>query len=147
MSQNHVDPKRIYLAGSFSRCDELNIYARELRKMGYVIDCRWLQGLHQARPGAAFVESSSDIPDEAADFAIDDVKDISFSDIVISFTGGLGTTKRGGRHVEFGIAVAWAKRKIIVGPRENVFHCLPGVEHYSTWEQCRKVLEVNHESR
>jgi hypothetical protein len=46
------------------------------------------------------------------------------AEMVISFTGGGG---KGGRHVEFGLAVAAGKRLVVIGPRENVFHCLPGV--------------------
>lgn len=42
---------------------------------------------------------------------------------------------RGGRHVEFGMALALAKRCIVIGPRENVFHLLPQVEQYDSWEQ------------
>jgi len=44
-------------------------------------------------------------------------------------------SKRGGRHVEFGLALAWGKRLMIVGPRENVFHCLPQVEQYANMLQ------------
>jgi hypothetical protein len=46
--------------------------------------------------------------------------------------GGKGRidSGRGGRHVEFGAAVATGKRLIVVGHRENLFHHLPGVEFF-----------------
>jgi hypothetical protein len=40
----------------------------------------------------------------------------------------------GGRHVEFGLALAQGKRVIIVGPRENVFHyLLPDAQIFAYW--------------
>lgn len=39
---------------------------------------------------------------------------------------------RGGRHVEFGVAVASCKRLVVIGPRENIFHHLPRVEVFPT---------------
>lgn len=44
-----------------------------------------------------------------------------------------GRASRGGRHVEFGMALALGKRVIVVGPRENVFHLLPEVEVHVNW--------------
>ena len=41
---------------------------------------------------------------------------------------------RGGRHVEFGVAVSSGKRLIVIGYRENVFHWLPQIEFYERWE-------------
>jgi hypothetical protein len=40
--------------------------------------------------------------------------------------------QRGGRHVEFGLALAWSKHLIVAGPREHVFHWLPQVR----WVDC-----------
>jgi len=128
----------IYLAGSFSRCEELNGYADELRSLGHIVDCRWLEGFHQVHPGAWKVENSEEMPPEAERFAIDDLKDLYASDIVVSFTGT--GAHRGGRHVEFGMGVAWGKRMIVVGKRENVFHCLPVVEFFEDWPSCLRAL-------
>jgi hypothetical protein len=41
---------------------------------------------------------------------------------------------RGGRHVEFGVAVASGKRLIVIGYRENVFRWLAQVAFYDGWE-------------
>jgi hypothetical protein len=35
------------------------------------------------------------------------------------------------------------KRVVVVGPREHVFHCLPLVEHYSSWAEARLALGVS----
>ena len=59
------------------------------------------------------------------------------ADAVIIFTEIPNTIlATGGRHVEFGLALAQGKRVIIVGPRENVFHyLLPGSQVFVTWNK------------
>jgi hypothetical protein len=47
---------------------------------------------------------------------------------------------RGGRHVEFGLAVALNKRLIVVGYRENLFHWLPQVEFVSSWQEAKQAI-------
>ena len=65
----------------------------------------------------------------------DDWEDVSTADVVISFTEPpRSTANRGGRHVEFGIALARNARVIVVGYRENIFHWLPQVEFVKTWD-------------
>jgi hypothetical protein len=131
---------RWYIAARFDRCNEMNGYAQQLRQSGHIVDCRWLQGLHQIHPGAAEIESGgfSDTPDGipmiARPFAEDDVQDIKAADGIILFSEPPSTySKRGGRHVEFGLAMGLGKTLVVIGPRENVFHCLPFVYQFTTW--------------
>ena len=42
---------------------------------------------------------------------------------------------RGGRHVEFGYALATGKKVRVIGPEENVFHGLPGIAHYKSFDE------------
>ena len=64
--------------------------------------------------------------------AAEDLEDVLRADCLVSFTeepaAGVAWAARGGRHVEFGIALAMGKRLCVVGPRENIFHHLPRVE-------------------
>lgn len=63
------------------------------------------------------------------------------ADCVISFTEApRSSANRGGRHVEFGIALANGARVIVVGHRENIFHWLPQIEFFETWEQALVIL-------
>jgi hypothetical protein len=48
---------------------------------------------------------------------------------------------RGGRHIEFGMALGLGKRLTIIGPRETVFHHLDEIEWFQTTEQ---FLESSH---
>lgn len=71
-----------------------------------------------------------------AKFAMDDWEDVTSAHLVINFTEPpRSNASRGGRHVEFGIALSRGARVIVVGPRENLFHWLPWVEQCDTWEQ------------
>jgi len=134
---------RIYLAARYVRREELCGYAEQLRECGHTVECRWLNGSHQWHPGADKVDGMGEsVPMEARAFAIDDLEDLALSDWVISFTERpySDTKGRGSRHVEFGLAIAKGKRLIVVGPRENVFHCLPKVEHFNSFDECLKAI-------
>jgi hypothetical protein len=142
---------RIYLASRYSRREELCAYRAELEALGHTVTGRWLNGSHQidnaGKPigdhGEKLVEGDSGESGEQADalrahFVKEDCEDVYMAECVISFTepprSALGN--RGGRHVEFGMAVAWGKRLIVVGHRENLFHYLPRVEFHSNWPSC-----------
>lgn len=125
--------RRIYLASRYSRREELCVYATRLLALGYWVTSRWLNGNHQVSD-AGLSEQAHEA--ERIRFASEDWNDLVDADTCISFTEEpRGTNSRGGRHVEFGAALAYGKRCIVVGPRENVFHCLPEVEVYATWDE------------
>jgi hypothetical protein len=68
------------------------------------------------------------------------------ADAVIIFTEIPNTIlATGGRHVEFGLALAQGKRVIIVGPRENVFHyLLPDSQVFATWNKAFGTMRRQH---
>lgn len=123
---------RIYIAARFSRRPEANALARQLIARGHEITSRWV------KPEADHVLETG-LSAQAADaerkrFAEEDVADCLAAECMISLMEEPRNNSRGGRHVEFGIAVARGQRLIIIGPRETVFHHLPEVEHHSTVE-------------
>lgn len=130
---------RIYLAGRYSRREELLVYKADLEAAGHVVTSRWLAGAHQWDPVAAQMESPEEaidsIPPEAVRFALDDVEDVASADLLIAFTerSRANLASRGGRHVELGMAISQDKAIFVVGPRENVFCTLPGIEVYADW--------------
>jgi hypothetical protein len=123
---------RFYFAARYSRAGELRGYADQLRSLGHEVTSRWLEGGHEiAREGTTEADHR-----ERARFATEDWADLMRAQVVVSFTETpRSTPNRGGRHVEFGVALATHKRCVVIGPRENVFHCLPTVDVYETWEQ------------
>ncbi len=133
---------KIYLTGRYSRISELNQYAKELSENGHTVTSRWLHGFEQTDEEAVAVINAEDsIPEIGARFAQGDLEDINEADAVIAFTERPRSNQgRGGRHVEFGIAVALEKGLIVVGPRENIFHCLPQVEVCDTWSEALSLV-------
>jgi nucleoside 2-deoxyribosyltransferase len=77
------------------------------------------------------------MPSWSCGIARQDCEDLMAADAVIIFTEIPNTIlATGGRHVEFGLALAQGKRVIIVGPRENVFHyLLPDSQIFATWNK------------
>ena len=112
---------RIYLAARFDRSIEMLEVAASLARAGHFVTSRWIHGRQNA-------------PDLVS--AIEDVEDLADADCLVSFTEqpnrGVSWAARGGRHVEFGVALVTGKRLCVVGPRENIFHHLPRVETYTT---------------
>jgi hypothetical protein len=136
----------IYLAARYSRREELCGYRAELEARGFKVPARWLLGSHQITDAGLTLGSELEaaFEDEAdqrehivslrTEFALDDFEDVTSADLLVAFTQPPRTDKgRGGRHVEFGIALGKGMPIIAVGPRENIFCCLPQVTVYPDW--------------
>jgi hypothetical protein len=125
---------RIYLAARFDRSAEMLDVAAALSRLGHFVTSRWIHGRTNA-------------PDLLS--AVEDIEDLTDADCLVSFTEhptkGVSWAARGGRHVEFGVALATNKRLCIVGPRENIFHHLPRVEVYRSLAELLDVLAPNPE--
>lgn len=140
---------RIYLASRYSRRLELCEYRDQLNAIGFTVQARWLDGGHQlsnagtpiGESGEALVEGddggkSDESARLRAKFAQDDWEDVTLADLVISFTEPpRSNAGRGGRHVEYGIALGMNKFVIVIGHRENIFHWLPQVAFFKTWQE------------
>ena len=136
---------RVYLAARYGRLEELQGYRDELVSAGHEVVARWVNGNHRWSSEQQWEEAQLGNPTtDSVSFAWDDVDDINTADTVISFTELPNSGySRGGRHVEFGYALGMnhaalltlgvLKRMVIIGPRENVFHNLPGIEVYGSW--------------
>lgn len=125
---------RVYFAGRYSRYPEFRAYRDELVSLGHEVTSRWID-LHGATlPTSIPPDRLNAEPGACARYAVTDVEDVRRSDVVVSFTDERGGGK-GGRHVEFGIALGLGKLLVIVGPRENVFHTLLGVAVFPAWPE------------
>lgn len=131
---------KVYLAARYSRREELCGYVEQLGPLGYAVTSRWLHGANQTddqghiigAAGERAVESGSPLSGE---LAAHNVADVRRAEILIAFTEhpDAGGRARGGRHVELGLALAWGKDVLVVGPRENVFCWLPQVKQFEEW--------------
>jgi hypothetical protein len=135
-----MNTSRIYLAARYSRRAELLEHADDLYAAGVgLVRARWLYEDHDWPGDAASPEGIA----AAAHFAVDDYEDIRAADLVIVFSEqpAPGGRNRGGRHVELGLALAWRKPLVVVGPPENVFMMLPGLCRVTNWRQALLMLE------
>jgi hypothetical protein len=118
---------RIYLAAAYSRHSEMRGVRTILEAMGYFVTSRWINGEHEVLEGQSHQMNRG--------FAEDDWEDLMNADVCIFFSSnGNQSRGRGGRHVEFGLALARGTPILVIGMKENVFHWLPGVEHFETLE-------------
>ena len=120
----------VYLASMYQRRDEMCIYADILNRNGFYVTSRWLQ--EQEPVDSQMGDHSDEFYYQTSE---DDLEDVADADFVIFFaeTPETGTT-RGGRHVEFGYALALNIPVIVVGPKENVFHYNDLVAHFDSFE-------------
>lgn len=129
---------KIYLAARYSRHPEMQEYRDRLEASGHTVTSRWINGGHQISDEGMSEQSPAV---ERERFATEDYSDLIAADLVVSFTEPpRSTNSRGGRHVEFGIALGLGRTNIVIGPRENVFHCLPSVEVFETFDDFFKEL-------
>src|SRR5277367_3461579 len=115
---------RIYLASRFSRQREMRAIRDRIVAMGHEVNSRWLEEEYESSGHG----SSQAPPEHHEKWAKYNYQDVLLCDTMVNFTEPPNSCGRGGRHVELGLALAWGKRLIVVGHRENVFHNLPQVE-------------------
>lgn len=130
---------KVYLAARYSRNEEMRAVRDALESFGHCVTSRWVDCRAGKYLTSFTPEHLNNDPEYCSTLALHDLEDLTAADAVISFTDEQGGGK-GGRHVEFGVALAQGKRVILVGPRENVFHTLPKVEHYLSWAELAEVL-------
>lgn len=129
---------RFYLAAGFSRKNEIATKCTQLEGLGVGVTSTW--PWEDAHPNATLEDVGEQ---HLLVHGAKDIKEIDEADGVILFTQE--PTKpfvRGGRMHEFGYAHGKGKRLIVCGPRENIFHYLPGVEVFDTWDNLLSALEV-----
>jgi len=117
---------KIYLASNYSTWPQMQEHAKVLKELGHEVTSEWINGTHGA--------------DDHADYARIDLRDLEVADAVIFFSESPdGSRTRGGKHVEFGYALAKGKHIFLVGRFHNVFHHLPNVIQRF---QFRDILEL-----
>jgi hypothetical protein len=122
---------KAYLAARFSRYPEMVEKADVLEDYGIIVNSRWIRGNHELHEGTDMRDY-----DFNQKCAYDDLEDIREAELFITFTEKPNADfaySRGGRHVEYGYALALDKDIHVIGPRENVFHYVEGVTYWSSW--------------
>ncbi len=126
---------KIYLADKFAHREKMRHVANQLRDAGHEITSQWID------IGDGTTEEN--VTDEVrVRGAVMDLDDVLCADTLLAFSypRALPSTG-GGRHVEFGYAIAKGKQVIVIGPKgEHIFHWVPGVLHFETLENFMEVV-------
>ena len=137
---------RIFISARYGRREEMIQRGAELIEAGHEIVSRWLYVDGTTEDAREVEAATKTMPFfKALGFANDDLHDLNTAEIFIAFTEETSSPYgRGGRHVEYGMALEKffnhrLKNIFIIGPRENIFHCLPGdftrfIYHYPEWD-------------
>ena len=119
-----------YFAAQYARLPEIACLAKRAEQAGLTITSRWLA----QDPGIPYAGDSDEV--DGANFAERDLEDVLVADGLLFFAeDSQANVPRGGRHVEFGFALALAKTMEVIGPKENIFHLLSDVRHFETFEE------------
>ena len=130
---------KIYLAARFSRRHEVHALGKDLQSLGHTIVSRWSLPDCDHVLAAGLSDQANDLARQR--FALEDMEDLGKANCLILLGEPPRNNSRGGHLVEFGAALALGHRVIVVGPRATVFHCLPTVEVFNTWQSMLKEVQ------
>jgi nucleoside 2-deoxyribosyltransferase len=113
---------KIYFAAPWSYGPELLPLKDMVQEQGHIITSSWLN-----------IENStvSKNAHEAADYALQDLRDVDACDMLTLFNPS-DHKQSPGRNIEFGYALARGKALAIVGERLGVFQYLPHIRYYTS---------------
>lgn len=114
---------KVYLAAMYQWIDKMKVEREKFLAAGFEITADWIESdeVNQARTR-----------NENARL---DLEGIENAEVFVLYTLPIGTMfSSGGRMTELGYAIAFNKRIIIVGERENVFCHLNDISEFSTTE-------------
>jgi hypothetical protein len=131
----------VYIAAMYSWKERCKKFVEELqtRIPQIEISSSWLKEAYAPHTTMDMLDD-----EELSRTGLRDFTEVLRSDIMIFFSNPPDVpTIRGGRHVEFGIALASSVLICVIGPKENIFHYvdLPDIKHFTTEEACMSFLE------
>jgi hypothetical protein len=122
---------RVYIAASYARHADLQPVKRSLDTMGHKVVSRWLERSFKTIDDGRKRDWAT--PSRMADEAAMDFTDVTKCDTFVLEGAPEGTCVRGGKYVEFGVALAQGKSLHVIGHRELMFMHLPQVAFHETW--------------
>ena len=136
------DQRHIYLSAPYPRRNELIRYTEELKAQGHRITSNWVYGdedlvpLEHRQLWTTDIGTDDDVDPHAQPIAIQDYEELKQANTLIFFSQKPSNpAPRGSRHVEFGMAYSLGLQIFVIGPRENLFHTMPEIRHWDSWEQ------------
>lgn len=119
---------KVYIAARYSRKEEMKEQVAKLQDNGFEVTSTWMTETHDGSVQLADIS-----PVALLSYARRDLKEVDDADVLLFYSeSDQSYNRRGGRHVEYGYALAKDKLIIVVGPYENIFHY--AVHHFKTTE-------------
>lgn len=127
----------IYIAASFPYKYRALEFKDFLHSVGYAVSSGWIQ----KAKGYDTDEDPEEKKQRLIAASADDFAEVRACDTFVMFTEGkyAEQTTSGGRHAEFGMAVAHNKKIVLIGPLENVHHYSPSIKNVS-YEEYEKAI-------
>lgn len=114
---------KVYVMARYSRKDEVAEVVELLKEAGLEVVSQW-----HTEPYTKDVQMRDLDHSIHRELAVRDLKELDEADAILALTESPDTAHvRGGRHTEFGYALAKGKKAVVCGPEENIFYTLPGV--------------------
>ena len=134
---------KVYIASHYSRKLEVMAAAYDLEKLGIQVVSTW----HKERqnPNNSLKDVSDTFKRYTAKRDIAELK--SATHFVLFSLDPDALFTRGGHCVENGYALANNLPTLVVGPRQHIFHYMPGIKKVETWRQGIKWLVSESESK
>ncbi len=122
---------RIYVAASYPNKEAAKELAATLKAMGHEIMSGWVFEYEGYGSEPKF-ENETELErfERLQKSAERDYLEVKASDMIVCITDGENQLTHGGRHSELGLAMAWSKEIVILGPREQVFHYHTAIKQY-----------------
>ena len=120
---------KVYLAAPYQMKELIRDRTLELQTLGINVTSSWVN-----EPEKPTIEVHEVAPQTNRLYAQRDVVDVRNANLLIFQDDPTKKIVRAGRHVEFGIAIAYRMPIFVVGEEhENIFHHLPRVKHFKEW--------------
>lgn len=124
-----------YICARFGRQAEARLFSKKLEMLGHTITSTWVDQVELEM----YRDSDPRVWERAA---VKDVHEVMESDALIYLSEvEENEWGRGGRHVEFGVALGLEIPIFVIGPKENLFHFCPRVQHFETQEDFIRALK------
>ena len=122
---------KIYLAAHYSRKEEVKKAAKDLFDAGVEVVSTWFR--ERADPNTSMKDVSETF---CRTTAARDKEELDKATHFVLFTVDPDFKfSRGGHCWESGYADAKGLVRVVVGPRQHIFHYLPGTKRFDTWDE------------
>ena len=128
---------KFYISARYSRRQDAEDLGHLILENGHNVTSRWVW---REQPDNYEVMEH----EEVAQLALEDIDDVIKADALIALSEPSDNPYgRGGRHVEYGYALACGMVIIVIGPLENIFHYMNEVSNFETVDEFIDYLKEN----